>query len=63
MTIFISQVKKTPSQAKKPSQRPSQAKNQAKKKQAKQKTNPSHQRFFGFQAKPQKFAGLPRSVL
>jgi hypothetical protein len=29
--------------------------------QAKQKTKPSHQLFFGFKAKPQKFAGLPRS--
>ena len=27
------------------------------------KTKPSHQHFFGFQAKPQKFAGLPRSDL
>jgi hypothetical protein len=59
-----------PSQARKPSQKnqakpetkPSQKPSQEKK-HAKQNTEPSHQHFFGFQAKPQKFAGLPRSGL
>jgi hypothetical protein len=47
----------------KSSHRPSQAKNQAKLSKKTSKSKPSHQLFFGFQAKPQKFAGLPRSAI